>query len=101
MKVCKEKPDNLPPLEAIGIERQGGDDSAAGHAMHRSRSDRRSTSISGMPPPAGGPPNRQGTIGLGIGVNQFGKNQAGGFRMGEFAMGTNNAMRNVTGPPGM
>lgn len=74
MSVCKEKPDNLPPLEAIGIEPSDQ------HLMGRGGSGRRGVS-GGM-----GGPSRQGSVGLGIGaINGFGKQPSGFSGMGNFS----------------
>lgn len=76
MAVCKEKPDSLPPLDAIGLE-----PSDQHFTMYRPGSDRdrrRNPSMSGMPPPSS--TTRQGGVGLGIsGFKQS------GFTMGQFA----------------
>jgi translation initiation factor 4G len=71
MSVCKEKPDSLPPLDAIGLE-----PADQGHAMYRGGSGRRTSNA--MPPLS-----RQASVGLGIGG--FGKS---GFNaMGQFGTG--------------
>lgn len=70
MAICKERPDSLPPLDAIGIE-----PSEQTYAMARGGSARRPQS--GMGPPA----SRQASIGLGFKPI----NNAGSFNMGQFA----------------
>jgi translation initiation factor 4G len=75
MSVCKEKPDSLPPLDAIGLE--PADQSQ--HAMYRGGSGRRSSSAMASPAM-----NRQPSVGLGI--NAFGGK--GGFPMGQFGTGS-------------
>ena len=67
MSICKEKPDNLPSLEAIGLEPHDQ------HAMGRTSSGRRGMS-GGMPSGL-----RQASgVGLGIGLlNGFGKSSSG------------------------
>ncbi|KXN87473.1 Eukaryotic translation initiation factor 4 gamma [Leucoagaricus sp. SymC.cos] len=79
MAICKEKPDSLPPLDAIGLEPID----QASLAMHRTSSGRHRQ--------ASGPsaPSRQGSIGLGIGApSGFGKpsglNPFAGGGMGNF-----------------
>ena len=73
MLICKEKPDMLPPLDAIGLEPSD----QVHHPMSRGGSGRRSTSAMAPPNP------RQASIGLGIG--SFGKaNAPNPFSMGNF-----------------
>ena len=74
MAICKEKPDSLPPLDAIGLE-----PSDQHFTMSRGGSGRRQPSMSGMPPPSSAA--RQG--GVGLGISGFGKQS--GFTMGQFA----------------
>ncbi|KAH8106471.1 armadillo-type protein [Phellopilus nigrolimitatus] len=79
MSVCKEKPDNLPPLEAIGLE-----PSDQAHSMGRGGSGRRGVS-GGMGPPSS-TAARQASVGLGIGsLNGFGKSASGFATMGNFS----------------
>ncbi|OBZ65381.1 Eukaryotic translation initiation factor 4 gamma [Grifola frondosa] len=59
MAICKEKPDSLPPLDAIGLE-----PADQNFAMSRGGSGRRTSSAS-MPPPASTAAH-QASIGLGI-----------------------------------
>ncbi|OCH90607.1 hypothetical protein OBBRIDRAFT_776738 [Obba rivulosa] len=72
MAICKEKPDSLPPLDAIGLEPVD-----TNYPMSRGGSGRRSSSAT-MPPPQstarGGP--------VGLGISGFGKP---GFNMGQFS----------------
>ncbi|KZT21061.1 hypothetical protein NEOLEDRAFT_1121622 [Neolentinus lepideus HHB14362 ss-1] len=75
MSICKEKPDHLPPLDAIGIE------PVADHYMTRSGSGRGNRSTSMSTPPI---LSRQASVGLGI--STFGK--PSGFAMGQFATPT-------------
>ncbi|TDL22991.1 hypothetical protein BD410DRAFT_769393 [Rickenella mellea] len=78
MKVCTEKPDNLPPLDAIGLE--PADQS---HPMGRGGSGRRSVT-GGMGPPS----SRPNPVGLGImgGGSGFGKQSvSASFSMGQFS----------------
>ena len=72
MLICKEKPDNLPPPEAIGLE-----PSDQTHSMGRTSSGRR-----GMPGRMPSSNLRQASVDLGI-VNGFGK--AGSGFMGSFS----------------
>ncbi|KAF8608124.1 ARM repeat-containing protein [Ceratobasidium sp. AG-I] len=75
MNVCKEKPDSLPPLDAIGLE--PGDGGATPSYPGGARaSGRRINSMSGTPGLA-----RQNSIGLGLGNTSLAK---GGFSMGSF-----------------
>lgn len=75
MAVCKDKPDNLPPLDAIGLE-----PSDQNFPITRGGSGRRQ-SASNMGPPS---TNRSASIGLGI--SGFGsKPGSSGFTMGQFA----------------
>ncbi|EKM53380.1 uncharacterized protein PHACADRAFT_259721 [Phanerochaete carnosa HHB-10118-sp] len=74
MAVCKEKPDSLPPLDAIGLE-----PSDQHFTMSRGGSGRRQPSISGMPPPSS--TARPGG-GVGLGISGF---KQSGFTMGQFA----------------
>ena len=77
MSICKEKPDNLPPLEAIGLE-----PSDQVHNITRGGSGRRP--ISNMGPPSSTIP-RQASVGLGINVPQSGFKPGSGFAMGNFS----------------
>ncbi|KAF8070722.1 armadillo-type protein [Lyophyllum atratum] len=66
MEICKEKPDNLPPLDAIGLEPNGDPSlsmSRGGSGRHRQGS-------------GAAPPSRQASVGLGFTTSGFGK--AGG-----------------------
>jgi translation initiation factor 4G len=73
MSICKEKPDMLPPLDAIGLE-----PTEQNHSMSRGGSGRRSASAMTPSNP------RQASIGLGIG--SFGKSgPPNPFSMGNFA----------------
>jgi translation initiation factor 4G len=75
MSICKEKPDMLPPLDAIGIEPSD----QTHYPMSRGGSGSRRSTSSMVP--AG---TRQASIGLGIG--SFGKSNAPNpFSMGNFA----------------
>ena len=76
MKICKDKPDNLPPLDAIGLE--PSEQGAAMHQMSRGGSQRRSSAAMG--PPSQGPARQ----GLGLGLSGF-NGPAGNFTMGRFA----------------
>ncbi|KAL5532025.1 hypothetical protein ACEPAF_5589 [Sanghuangporus sanghuang] len=77
MSVCKEKPDNLPNLEAIGLEPVD-----QSHSMGRGGSGRRGVSGSMGPPTS---TTRQGSVGLGLGPlnGKVGSN----FAMGQFSAG--------------
>ncbi|KAI0653525.1 hypothetical protein C8Q70DRAFT_1110231 [Cubamyces menziesii] len=78
MAVCKEKPDSLPPLDAIGLE------PVDSYAMTRGGSHghgRRSSSVA-MPPPSSTTP-RQASVGLGI--SGFSKPNVNPFNMGQFS----------------
>ncbi|KAI0090705.1 hypothetical protein BDY19DRAFT_729528 [Irpex rosettiformis] len=72
MAICKEKPDSLPPLDAIGLE-----PSDQSYPISRGGSGRRQSSISMGPPSSNAP--RQAVHGLGI---TGGKP---GFTMGQFS----------------
>ncbi|KII95639.1 hypothetical protein PLICRDRAFT_48580 [Plicaturopsis crispa FD-325 SS-3] len=78
MSICKEKPDMLPPLDAIGLEPSD----QPNFPMSRGGSGRHRQSSNAMPPP----PSRQNSIGLGIiGSGSFGKAGASNpFTMGNF-----------------
>lgn len=79
MSVCKEKPDSLPSLEAIGLE-----PSDQSHSMGRGGSGRRGVS-GGMGPPSS-TASRQASVGLDIGtLNGFGGKGGSGFAMGNFS----------------
>ncbi|OSX61566.1 hypothetical protein POSPLADRAFT_1170204 [Postia placenta MAD-698-R-SB12] len=82
MAICKEKPDSLPPLDAIGLE--PADQS---FPMSRGGSGRRS-STAAMPPPAS-TISRQASVGLGISGYNKG---SGPFNMGQFATPNNSRM---------
>lgn len=82
MAICKEKPDSLPPLDAIGLE--PADQS---FPMSRGGSGRRS-STAAMPPPAS-TISRQASVGLGISGYNKG---SGSFNMGQFATPNNSRM---------
>lgn len=75
MAICKEKPDSLPPLDAIGLE-----PSDQSYPMSRGGSGRRQSSASMGPPSSTAP--RQASHGLGISV---GGKSSGSFTMGQFA----------------
>jgi translation initiation factor 4G len=75
MNICKEKPDNLPPLDVIGLE-----PSETSHTMSRGGSGRRATSSMSMPVNA-----RSASIGLGFLPGSMGKNAGSGFQMGQFS----------------
>jgi translation initiation factor 4G len=74
MNICKEKPDNLPPLDVIGLE-----PSDTSHTMSRGGSGRNRASNS-MTIPA-----RSASIGLGFLPASMGKNAGTGFQMGQFS----------------
>ena len=76
MAVCKEKPDSLPPLDAIGLEPVD-----QSFAMTRGGSHGRRASSSAMPPPS-----RQASVGLGI--SGFNKPAVNPFTMGQFSTPT-------------
>lgn len=72
MMVCKEKPDNLPDLDVLGLQ------PSENHPMARTTSGRRPNSVNM------GPPSRSASVGLGIGFS--GKPGSGsGFTMGQFS----------------
>lgn len=75
MSVCKEKPDSLPPLDAIGLE-----PADQTYPMSRGGSGRRQASVSMGPPSSTAP--RQASHGLGISV---GGKASGSFTMGQFS----------------
>ncbi|KAI0343671.1 hypothetical protein BDW22DRAFT_1373702 [Trametopsis cervina] len=84
MAVCKEKPDSLPPLDAIGLE-----PADQNYPMSRGNSGRRQASISaGMGPPTSNAP-RQASHGLGI---SMGGKPSGSFTMGQFSTPSNAKM---------
>lgn len=77
MAVCKDKPDMLPPLDAIGLE-----PTEQHYAMSRGGSGRHRQSSQNLGPPG---MQRQNS-GLGLGIAGFGgKNAAGAFSMGNFS----------------
>ncbi|KAM5542985.1 hypothetical protein V8D89_003369 [Ganoderma adspersum] len=73
MAVCKEKPDSLPPLDAIGLE-----PAEQNFPMSRGGSHGRRSSSNAMPPPS-----RQASVGLGI--SGFNKPAVNPFTMGQFS----------------
>ncbi|KAI0941635.1 hypothetical protein AcW1_003473 [Taiwanofungus camphoratus] len=75
MAICKEKPDSLPPLDAIGLE-----PSDQTYPMSRGGSGRRSSSTS-MPPP----PSTVARQAIGLGISGFNKPGSNPFTMGQFA----------------
>ena len=76
MNICKEKPDNLPPLDVIGLE-----PTDTSHTMSRGGSGRnRATSSMSMPANA-----RSASIGLGFIPGSMGKSAGSGFQMGQFS----------------
>ncbi|KAH9912513.1 armadillo-type protein [Fomitopsis serialis] len=75
MKICKDKPDNLPPLDAIGLEPS---EQGAGVPMSRGGSQRRSASAMGPPPP-----NSARQL-QGLGLSNL-NGPSGSFTMGKFA----------------
>jgi translation initiation factor 4G len=76
MNICKEKPDNLPPLDVIGLE-----PSDTSHTMSRGGSGRSRGSNSLSMPPNTRSPN----IGLGFLPGSMGKSAGSGFQMGQFS----------------
>lgn len=75
MDYCKEKPANLPPLDAIGLE-------PVDHSVH---SLSRGGSGRHRPNSSAAPPSRQGSIGLGFSPGTFGKGSTNPFAgMGNF-----------------
>lgn len=80
MSFCKEKPDNLPPLEAIGLEPVD-----QSHPIVRGGSGRGHRVSGAMGPPSSNV-SRQASIGLGFNVppSGFGKSSSG-FAMGNFS----------------
>ncbi|KAI0302331.1 hypothetical protein B0F90DRAFT_1627403 [Multifurca ochricompacta] len=76
MNICKEKPDNLPPLDVIGLE-----PSDTSHTMSRGGSGRSRTSNS-MSMPGN---TRSASIGLGFLPGSMGKSAGSGFQMGQFS----------------
>ncbi|KZT72291.1 hypothetical protein DAEQUDRAFT_755150 [Daedalea quercina L-15889] len=104
MKICKDKPDNLPPLDAIGLEPS---EQGTGIPMSRGGSQRRSSTAMG-PPPSNAARQLQG-----LGLSNF-NGAKGNFNMGNFAtqsmktseerfkesqMGRSTSM--TSGPPGV
>jgi translation initiation factor 4G len=76
MNICKEKPDNLPPLDVIGLE-----PSDTSHTMSRGGSGRnRSSNSLAMPSNTRSP-----SIGLGFLPGSMGKATGSGFQMGQFS----------------
>ena len=76
MAICKEKPDSLPPLDAIGLE----PNEHQNFPITRGGSHGRRTSSSAMPPA------RQASVGLGI--SGFNKPSVNPFTMGQFSTPT-------------
>ena len=74
MNICKEKPDNLPPLDVIGLE-----PSDTSHTMSRGGSGRNRASNSTTAPA------RAASIGLGFIPGSMGKNAGTAFPMGQFS----------------
>ncbi|THH33090.1 hypothetical protein EUX98_g1117 [Antrodiella citrinella] len=81
MGICKEKPDNLPPLDVLGLQPDQSQ-------IARGGSGRRQASVSGnMGPPASATRAQPGMSGLGI--SGLSKSGGGGFNMGQFATQAN------------
>ncbi|OJT05720.1 Eukaryotic translation initiation factor 4 gamma, partial [Trametes pubescens] len=80
MAVCKEKPDSLPPLDAIGLEPTDQSLAMPPHGDSQHGHNRRPSS-SAMPPPSSNV-SRQASVGLGI--SGFQKN-VNPFTMGQFS----------------
>ncbi|KAG6839559.1 hypothetical protein C0991_001510, partial [Blastosporella zonata] len=80
MDHCKEKPEGLNNLEAIGIDPNSATHGQESHPMSRGGSGRHRNGSGAIPP------SRQASLGLGI---PFGKPGSGGnpFSMGNFASG--------------
>ncbi len=76
MNICKEKPDNLPPLDVLGIEPWD-----TSHSMPRCGSGRSRASNS-MPIPGN---VRSAAIGSGFLPDSVGKSAGSGFQMGQFS----------------
>ncbi|KAL7277802.1 hypothetical protein ACG7TL_008746 [Trametes sanguinea] len=103
MAICKEKPDSLPPLDAIGLEPvdQFAITRGGSHGSHIRRSS------SAMPPPSSNTP-RQASVGLGI--SGFNKPSVNPFNMGQFSSTpktsedrfmASNRSTSMSGPAGM
>ncbi|KAI8970822.1 hypothetical protein BD414DRAFT_501765 [Trametes punicea] len=92
MAICKEKPDSLPPLDAIGLEPVD-----QSFAMTRGGSHGRRSSSATMPPPSSTTP-RQASVGLGI--SGFNKPNVNPFTMGQFSAASNRST-SMSGPAGM
>ncbi|KAI0036139.1 armadillo-type protein [Vararia minispora EC-137] len=75
MSVCKEKPDNLPALDAIGLEPSDQTFGIVRGGSGRSR-------VSSLQAPSG---NRGTGIGLGFSPSTLGKASTSGFQMGNFS----------------
>ncbi|KAI0776258.1 hypothetical protein BD413DRAFT_470231 [Trametes elegans] len=102
MAVCKEKPDSLPPLDAIGLEPVD-----QSFALTRGGSHGRRASSTAMPPPSSTTP-RQASVGLGI--SGFAKPNVNPFTMGQFStpkmsseerFAASNRSASMSGPAGM
>ncbi|CCM03917.1 uncharacterized protein FIBRA_06068 [Fibroporia radiculosa] len=76
MAICKEKPESLPPLDAIGLEPVDQP-----FPMSRGGSGRRASAA--MPPPAS-----TSRSGVGLGISGFNKPGSNPFQMGQFATPT-------------
>ncbi|KAG8934848.1 hypothetical protein FRC01_014014 [Tulasnella sp. 417] len=78
MQVCKDKPDNLSSLDALGIERGAGDESGPPYSSSLGRS--RGGRVNSIGQPQTG---RSSSVNLGLGLSGFG----GGKGPTSFAMG--------------
>ncbi|KIO16759.1 hypothetical protein M407DRAFT_33586, partial [Tulasnella calospora MUT 4182] len=81
MEICKDKPDNLSSLDALGIEKGAGDEGGAPSFGSVGRGGRSRMGSMGPPP---GQRSASGSIGLGLSGFQGGKGPAP-FVMGNFS----------------
>ncbi|CDO68855.1 hypothetical protein BN946_scf185035.g8 [Trametes cinnabarina] len=104
MAICKEKPDSLPPLDAIGLEPV---DQSFAITRGGSHGHGRRPSAAAMPPPSSTNP-RQASIGLGI--SGFNKPSVNPFTMGQFSSApktsdlrfeASNRSASISGPTGL
>lgn len=101
MQVCKDKPDSLPPLDAIGLE-----PADQTYAMSRGGSGRRQPSVS-MGPPSSTTPRQAHGLGISIGgkgnftMGQFSTPNAKMTSDERFAMANRSTSMSGNGPAGM
>ena len=82
MPICTEKPDNLPPLDVLGLQPDQS------YQIARGGSSRRQASVSGSMGPPANAARAQAAV-SGLGISGIGGKSGSGFNMGQFATPAN------------